>query len=138
MVVVRRIVMKILIIGSGGREHGLVWKLAQSPSVDKIWCAPGNAGIASDAECVDLDVSDVKAAAGLAAELGADLTVVGPELPLIRGIADEFGKGGLTLLGPSQNASQLEGSKIFAKQFMQRHRIPTAAVYGTYEQAVDA
>ena len=129
--------MKILVIGGGGREHALVWKLAQSPSVEKVWCAPGNGGIASDAECFPLDLSDVRAASDLAAKLGADLTIVGPEIPLVRGIADEFAARGLTLLGPSKAAAQLEGSKIFAKKFMERHGIPTAAVYGIYEQAVD-
>ena len=130
--------MKILVIGSGGREHALVWKLAQSPSVEGLWCAPGNGGIASDAECFPLDLSNVKAASDLAAKLGADLTIVGPEIPLVRGIADEFAQRGLTLLGPSKGAAQLEGSKIFAKKFMERHGIPTAAVYGIYDQAVDA
>ena len=129
--------MKILVIGGGGREHALVWKLAQSPSVEKVWCAPGNGGIASDAECFPLDLSDVRAASDLAAKLGADLTIVGPEIPLVAGIADEFAARGLTLLGPSKVAAQLEGSKIFAKKFMERHGIPTAAVYGIYEQAVD-
>jgi phosphoribosylamine--glycine ligase len=129
--------MKILVIGGGGREHALVWKLAQSSSVEKIWCAPGNGGIESDAECFPLDLDDVRAASDLAAKLGADLTVVGPEIPLVGGIADEFATRGLTLLGPSKTAAQLEGSKIFAKKFMERHGIPTAAVYGIYEQAVD-
>jgi phosphoribosylamine--glycine ligase len=129
--------MKILVIGGGGREHALVWKLAQSPSVEKVWCAPGNGGIASDAECFPLDLSDVRAASALAAKLGADLTIVGPEIPLVRGIADEFAARGLTLLGPSKTAAQLEGSKIFAKKFMERHGIPTAKVCGIYEQAVD-
>src|ERR1700741_3728609 len=130
--------MKILVIGSGGREHALVWKLAQSPSVAKVWCAPGNGGIANDAECFPLDLSDVHAASDLAAKLGADLTIVGPEIPLVRGIADEFAQRGLTLLGSSKAAAQLEGSKVFAKKFMERHCIPTAAVYGIYDQAVDA
>jgi len=130
--------MKILVLGSGGREHALVWKLRQSPAVEKIWCAPGNGGIANDAECLPVDLNNVQAAADLAAKLGADLTIVGPELPLVLGIADEFEKRGLTLLGSSQKATQLEGSKIFAKQFMERHGIPTAAVYGIYDQAVDA
>jgi phosphoribosylamine--glycine ligase len=129
--------MKILVIGGGGREHALVWKLAQSSSVEKIWCAPGNGGIESDAECFALDLNDVRAASDLAAKLGADLTIVGPEIPLVGGIADEFATRGLTLLGPSKTAAQLEGSKIFAKRFMERHGIPTAAVYGIYEQAVD-
>ncbi len=129
--------MKILVIGGGGREHALVWRLAQSPGVEKVWCAPGNGGIASDAECFALDLSDVRAASALAAKLGADLSIVGPEIPLVAGIADEFAARGLTLLGPSKTAAQLEGSKIFAKKFMERHGIPTATVYGIYEQAVD-
>jgi phosphoribosylamine---glycine ligase len=130
--------MKILLIGSGGREHAIAWKLAQSASVEKIWCAPGNDGIANDVECVPLDLKDVKAAADLAVRLGADLTIVGPELPLVLGIADEFAKRGLALLGPVQKSAQLEGSKIFAKKFMERHGIPTAAVYGICDEAVDA
>jgi len=130
--------MKILVIGGGGREHAMVWKLRQSASVEKIWCAPGNPGIALEAECVPLDLKDVKAAADLAAKLGADLTIVGPELPLVLGIADEFQRRGLALLGPAQKAAQLEGSKIFAKRFMERHAIPTAAVYGICDSAADA
>ncbi|MGC2332288.1 MAG: phosphoribosylamine--glycine ligase [Candidatus Acidiferrales bacterium] len=130
--------MKILVIGGGGREHAIVWKLVRSPSVEKVWCAPGNVGIASDAECVPLDVKDPKAAADLAAKLGADLTIVGPELPLVAGIADEFARCGLALLGPAKAAAQLEGSKIFAKKFMERHGIPTAGVYGICESALGA
>jgi phosphoribosylamine--glycine ligase len=133
-----RNIVKILVIGGGGREHAIVWKLAQSASVEKIWCAPGNVGIAKDAECVPLDVKDVKAAADLAAKLGADLTVVGPEMPLVLGIADEFERRGLKLLGPAAKAAQLEGSKIFSKEFMQRHEIPTAGVYGVYVEALEA
>jgi phosphoribosylamine--glycine ligase len=130
--------MKILIIGSGGREHALVWKLRQSNAVEKIWCAPGNGGISRDAECVALDLNDVNAAADLASKLRADLTIVGPELPLVLGIADEFTKRGLTLLGPSKHAARLEGSKVFAKQFMERHGIPTASLYGVFDSPVDA
>src|SRR3984893_18064153 len=130
--------MNILVIGSGGREQATVWKLRQSPSVDKIWCAPGNGGISNDGECVPIDLNDVAEAAGLAARLGADLTIVGPELPLVLGVADEFAKRGLLLLGPSQEATQLEGSKIFAKQFMERHKIPTAAMYGIHDSMADA
>lgn len=130
--------MKILVIGGGGREHAMVWKLRQSASVEKVWCAPGNPGIANDAECVPLDLKDVKTSADLAATLGADLTVVGPELPLVLGIADEFAGRGLRLLGPARQAAQLEGSKIFSKRFMERHGIPTAAVYGMCDSAVDA
>jgi phosphoribosylamine---glycine ligase len=130
--------MKILVIGSGGREHALVWKLRQSATVEKVWCAPGNGGIAQEAECVALDLHDVKAAADLAQELGADLTIVGPELPLVNGIADEFIGRKLAILGPTKQAAQLEGSKVFAKNFLQRHSIPTAPVYGIFETPLDA
>src|SRR5580692_2154348 len=131
-------IMKILIIGGGGREHAIAWKLRQSASVEKIWCAPGNGGISRDAECVPLDVGDVEAAADLAVQLGADLTIVGPELPLVQGIADEFKRRGLAILGPPKMAAQLEGSKIFSKQFMMRNGIPTAGVYGTFASAREA
>jgi phosphoribosylamine--glycine ligase len=130
--------MKILVLGSGGREHALVWKLRQSAAVERIWCAPGNGGIGNDAECVPVDLSNVKATADLAEKLGADLTIVGPEMPLVLGVADEFAKRKLVLLGPTQQAAQLEGSKIFAKQFMGRHEIPTAATYGIFESDSDA
>jgi phosphoribosylamine--glycine ligase len=130
--------MKILVIGGGGREHAIVWKLRQSPSVEHIWCAPGNGGISDDAECVPGDVKDVKGLAALAEKLHADLTIVGPEIPLVLGIADEFASRGLAIIGPVARAAQLEGSKIFAKQFMQRHKIPTAAVYQICESALDA
>jgi phosphoribosylamine---glycine ligase len=130
--------MKILIIGGGGREHALAWKLRQSAGVEKIWCAPGNGGISRDAECVALNVGDVKAAADLATELGVDLTIVGPELPLVQGIADEFKRRGSAILGPAKNAAQLEGSKIFAKEFMTRNGVPTAGVYGTFASAREA
>lgn len=131
--------MKILVIGGGGREHALVWKLRQSPSVEKIWCAPGNGGISDEAECLPLgNQSDVTAIAVLAEKLGADLTVIGPELPLVSGVADEFARRGLELFGPSKAAAELEGSKIYAKQFLQRHKIPTAPVYGFFDSASDA
>ena len=124
-------IMKILVIGGGGREHAMVWKLAQSPSVEKVWCAPGNGGIAADAECVPLDLKDVKRGGQPGRRnSGADLTIVGPELPLVLGIADEFERRGLKLLGPAEKAAQLEGSKVFSKQFMQRHDIPTAESTG--------
>ena len=131
-------IMKILVIGGGGREHAIVWKLARSASVEKVWCAPGNDGIAHEAECLALDVKNVKAAADLAARLGADLTIVGPEVPLAAGIADEFAARGLKLLGPGRQAAQLEGSKIFAKRFLERHGIPTAGVYGIFDDAANA
>ena len=130
--------MKILVIGGGGREHGLVWKLAQSPRVKQIWCAPGNAGIAQDAECVAVDPGDVSAIVELVGKLSPDLTVVGPELPLIRGIADAFAAKGWPIVAPSQEAAQLEGSKIFAKQFLQRHGIPTPKMIGTYDSSREA
>ena len=125
--------MKILILGGGGREHAIAWKCKQSADLKKIWCAPGNGGISRDAECVALNLNDAIATADLAVKLGADLTIVGPEMPLVRGVTDEFARRGLTILGPSQRAAQLEGSKIFAKEFMQRHEIPTADVLGVFD-----
>lgn len=125
--------MKILVIGSGGREHALVWKLRQSPSVSKVWCAPGNGGICRDAECIAADAADISGLAQVAQKLGADLTVVGPEQPLVAGISDEFAARGLRLFGPSKRCARLEGSKIFAKEFLHRHSIPTAAQYGVYD-----
>ena len=130
--------MKILVIGSGGREHALVWKLRQSPRVEKLWCAPGNGGISQDAECLPADLADVAALANLADQLDADLTVVGPELPLVAGIADEFARRRRALLGPTAAAARLEGSKVFAKDFLARHNIPTAALYGIYDSPGDA
>src|ERR1700676_503841 len=109
--------MKLLVIGGGGREHAIVWKLQQSALVEKVWCAPGNGGISELALCLPLDLNDVNAAADLAAQLKADLTIVGPELPLVLGIADTFAMRGLALLGPSRSGAQLEGSKVFAKKF---------------------
>ncbi|HJQ70032.1 MAG TPA: phosphoribosylamine--glycine ligase [Blastocatellia bacterium] len=118
--------MKILVIGSGGREHAIAWKLAQSASTSELYCAPGNAGIAEVATCLPADVNDAGSLANLAESIGADLTVVGPEAPLVAGVADAFQSRGLRLVGPSAEAARLEGSKIFAKQFMARHSIPTA------------
>ena len=130
--------MKILVIGGGGREHALVWKLKQSPRVEKIWCAPGNGGIAAQAECIALDVGDVAAIVTLAEKIQPDLTVVGPELPLVNGVTDAFRRRNWSIVGPSQQAAQLEGSKIFSKEFLQRHGIPTAKMYGTYDSAIAA
>jgi len=130
--------MKILVIGGGGREHALVWKLKQSARVDKIWCAPGNGGIAADAECIAIDVGDVEALLALAERIAPDLTVVGPELPLVNGISDAFAKRSWAIVGPSQRAAQLEGSKIFSKEFLLRHKIPTAKMYGAYDSAQTA
>src|SRR5271167_2983886 len=118
--------MKILVIGSGGREHALVWKLRQSPRVSRIYCAPGNGGIAEDAECVAVDLKSLDSLVQLATNLSPDLTVVGPELPLTLGVVDEFQRRGWAIFGPTKAAAQLESSKSFAKEFMQRHHIPTA------------
>ncbi|HKV27970.1 MAG TPA: phosphoribosylamine--glycine ligase [Candidatus Acidoferrales bacterium] len=130
--------MKILVIGGGAREHALVWKLRQSPQVEHLWCAPGNDGIAQIAECVAGDLGSVASLAEIASKLKPDLTVVGPEQPLVLGIADEFAKRGMAIVGPSRKAAQLEGSKVFAKEFMIRHDIPTASTYGIFDAAVDA
>jgi phosphoribosylamine--glycine ligase len=120
--------MRILVLGGGGREHALVWKLRQCPQVGRVYCAPGSAGMGDDAEILPdhSAITDPKATADLAAHLGVDLTVVGPEAPLVAGVADEFRRRGLLIAGPSRAAAQLEGSKIFAKRFMRRMCIPTA------------
>jgi phosphoribosylamine--glycine ligase len=125
--------MKILVLGGGGREHALVWKLKESPRVEKVWCAPGNGGIAADADCVPIDAGDVGAIVALAKKIRPDLTVVGPELPLVYGLTDAFRERNWAIVGPSQQAAQLEGSKIFSKEFLRRHGIPTAKMYGTYD-----
>jgi phosphoribosylamine---glycine ligase len=130
--------MKVLVIGGGGREHALVWKLAQSPHVKKIWCAPGNGGIAEEALCLPLDPGDVDTLVALAGDIAPDLTVVGPELPLVNGIADLFAERRWPIVAPNRKAAQLEGSKVFAKEFLNRHQIPTAKMYGTYDSAKDA
>jgi phosphoribosylamine---glycine ligase len=118
--------MKVLVIGGGGREHALVWKLRQSPRVTKLYCAPGNGGIANDAECLAADVKSLDSLLAVANQIQPDLTIVGPELPLTLGVVDEFQRRGWPVFGPTRAAAQLESSKSFAKQFMQRHRIPTA------------
>jgi phosphoribosylamine---glycine ligase len=132
--------MKILVIGSGGREHALVWKLRQSPRVSKIYCAPGNGGIGNDAECIPADVRSVESLLKLAHTIRPDLTVVGPEIPLQLGLVDEFNQRGWRIFGPTKAAAQLESSKSFAKEFMQRHRIPTAhyAICNSVEEVRDA
>jgi phosphoribosylamine---glycine ligase len=127
--------MKVLVIGGGGREHALVWKLRQSERVEKIWCAPGNGGIAAEAECVAIDAGDVPALVALAERIQPDLTVVGPELPLVNGVVDAFVSRKSSIVGPSQQAAQLEGSKIFSKEFLIRHEIPTAKMFGVYDSA---
>src|SRR5262245_7122649 len=118
--------MKVLVLGSGGREHALCWAISRSPRVDTVLCAPGSEGIARDARVLPVDLSDNRAVVDLAKREGADLVVVGPEDPLTRGVADALGEAGIPVFGPSAAAARLEGSKVFAKQFMQRHAIPTA------------
>src|SRR3984893_11925985 len=128
--------MRILVLGSGGREHALVWKLRQSPRATKVYCAPGNGGIADDAECLPADLKNLDSLVAVATRLQPDLTVVGPELPLALGVVDEFTRRGWPAFGPTRAAAQLESSKSFAKQFLQRHHIPTApfAICDSMEQ----
>jgi len=118
--------MKVLVLGSGGREHAIVWKLRQSPRIKKLYCVPGNGGIAADSEVVSADLKSIDSLVQLATRLSPDLTVVGPELPLTLGVVDEFQRRGWPIFGPTRDAARLESSKSFAKQFMQRHNIPTA------------
>ena len=118
--------MKILIVGGGGREHAIAWKLSKENNVEKIYCAPGNAGIAKVAQCVNISDSDIENLVKFAKENNIDLTVVGPEVPLVNGIVDEFEKEGLKIFGPNKECSTFEGSKSFSKDFMIRHNIPTA------------
>ena len=118
--------MRVLVLGSGGREHALVWALANAPSVDAVLAAPGNPGMADVAELVDVDLADLDAVVDVAENRGVDLTVVGPEGPLAAGIADVFARRGLRLFGPTAAAAELESSKVFAKEFCRRHGIPTA------------
>lgn len=118
--------MKVLVLGSGGREHALVWKLRQSPRISQLYCAPGNGGIADDAELLAADLQSLDSIVSLGSRLQPDLTVVGPELPLTLGVVDEFTRRGWPVFGPTKAAAQLESSKSFAKEFLQRHRIPTA------------
>ncbi len=119
--------MKVLVLGSGGREHALVWKLRQSSRVSKIFCAPGNGGIADHAECLAVDLKNLDSIVALGQQLRPDLTVVGPELPLMLGVVDEFTRRGWPVFGPTRAAAQLESSKSFAKEFLHRHHIPTAS-----------
>jgi phosphoribosylamine---glycine ligase len=118
--------MRVLVVGQGAREHALCWKLHQSPLIKELYAAPGNAGIAAVADCVPIGVADIVELADFAEKLKIDLTVVGPELPLTLGIVDEFQKRGLTIFGPTRLAAELEGSKVFSKEFMRKYNIPTA------------
>ena len=118
--------MKILVVGGGGREHAICWKLSNESNVEKIYCAPGNAGISNVAECVNIGDSDIENLLKFAKENKIDLTIVGPEIPLVAGIVDVFEKEGLKIFGPNKKCAQLEGSKAFSKDFMIRHNLPTA------------
>ena len=131
--------MRILVVGNGGREHALVWKIRQSPLVTEVYCAPGNAGIAGSADCVPIDTSNIVEVADFAQSIKADLTVVGPELPMVLGIADEFSRRGLSIFAPSRAAAEIEGSKAFAREFMERHKIPSPgyAVCASADEAED-
>jgi len=118
--------MNILVVGNGGREHAIVWKLSNSPRIRRIYCAPGNAGIAQIADIVDIKAEDIEGLVSYAKEKKIDLTIVGPEVPLVAGIVDRFTEEGLKIFGPNKKCSRLEGSKAFAKSFMMKHGIPTA------------
>jgi phosphoribosylamine--glycine ligase len=132
--------MKVLVIGGGGREHALIWKLRQSSRVTKIYCAPGNGGITDEAECMPADLKNLDSLIALGNQIQPDLTIVGPELPLMMGVVDEFTRRGWRTFGPTKAAAQLETSKSFAKEFLQRHHIPTAhyAICDSAEQVRDA
>ncbi len=129
--------MKVLVVGSGGREHALVWKISQSPMVDKIYCAPGNAGIGQVAECVAIKADDLDGLLDFALNNEIGLTVVGPEVPLTMGIVDKFQEKGLKIFGPSGKAAEIEGSKTFAKDLMAKYNIPTAK-YGAFTDVAEA
>jgi len=129
--------MRVLVIGGGGREHALVWKLRQSPRVDRLYCAPGNAGIAEDAECVPIAADNLKGLVRFAEERRIDLTIVGPELPLTLGLVDRFTAAGLRAFGPTAAAARLEGSKAFAKELLRHERVPTA-FFGVFGDPDDA
>ena len=132
--------MKVLVLGGGGREHALVWKLRQSPRISALYCAPGNGGIADEAECLPVDLKGLDSIVALAMRLQPDLTVIGPEQPLTLGVVDEFNRRGWPVFGPTQAAARLESSKSFAKEFLQRHHIPTApfAICDSIEQVRSA
>ena len=129
----------VLIVGSGGREHALVWKLKQSHHVGNVFCSPGNAGIAQIARTIDIKSEDISSLVEFAQKNKIDMTIVGPEVPLVMGIVDEFEKRSLKIFGPSRLAAQLEGSKVFSKQFMRKNRIPTAdfKIFNDVEEAKD-
>jgi phosphoribosylamine--glycine ligase len=130
--------MKILLVGNGGREHALAWKMRQSPLVSELYCAPGNAGIAEIGDCVPIDAHNIVEVADFAQTIKADLTVVGPELPMVLGIGDEFVRRGLRIFCPSRGAAEIEGSKAFAREFMTRHNVPSPRyeVCGSLDEAL--
>ncbi|EQF29149.1 phosphoribosylamine--glycine ligase [Clostridioides difficile CD160] len=130
--------MKILVVGGGGREHAICWKLSKEKNIDKVYCAPGNAGIANVAECVNISDTNIEELLKFAKENKIGLTIVGPEVPLVMGIVDEFEKEGLRVFGPNKKCAQLEGSKAFSKDFMIKHNIPTAKYkeYTNLEEAI--
>ncbi len=132
--------MRVLVVGQGGREHAICWKLKQSPQVKEIYAAPGNGGIAAIANCVPIEATDIIELADFAESLRMDLTVVGPEIPLTLGIVDEFQKRGLVIFGPTRLAAEIEGSKVFSKEFMKKYGIPTAeaTICGSYDEAIAA
>src|SRR5476651_1190364 len=134
---IHQLPMNILILGSGGREHALAWKIAGSPLADKLYCAPGNAGIAQQAECVALDVADHAAVIAFCKANKIDLVVVGPEVPLCAGIVDDLEKAGIRAFGPSKWAARLEGSKGFTKDLCKANKIPTAG-YERFKHAGEA
>lgn len=129
--------MKVLVIGSGGREHAICWKVNQSPLVEKLYCMPGNAGISEIAECIDIKVEDLDAIVEFALENNIDLAIIGPEVPLVMGLSDRLSEKGIKSFGPNKIAAEFEGSKAFSKRFMEKYSIPTAA-YGVYDNPQDA
>lgn len=129
--------MRVLVVGNGGREHAICWKISKSALVDKLFCIPGNAGIQGIAECIDFTVDDIQGITGFAKDNSIDLTVIGPEVPLVLGLADSLRKEGLKTFGPDKKAARFEGSKAYSKDFMVKYNIPTAQ-YGVFTNADDA
>ncbi|MDI3311629.1 MAG: phosphoribosylamine--glycine ligase, partial [Thermoanaerobacterium sp.] len=131
--------MNVLVVGGGGREHAIVKKIRESKRVDKIYCAPGNGGISDIAECIDINVSDVEKLKKFAIDSSVDLTIVGPEVPLMKGIVDEFENSGLRIFGPRRDAAAIEGSKYFTKLLLHKYNIPTARfkAFDRYDAALN-
>ena len=129
--------MKVLVVGSGGREHAIIWKLKQSPKADKIYCAPGNAGIAQDAQCVPIGAMEIDKLVQFAKDENIDFTIIGMDDPLVAGVVDAFEAEGLRVFGPRKNAAIIEGSKAFSKDLMKKYGIPTAKyeTFDNYEEA---